>query len=149
MEPSVLIAVLALISSLGGVVVANRYTARTAREAQETTAEIESKKLDASSWQEALKGWKDDVRQLREDRAEDAARYEADLAKLQGRVNSLAEELEAVNRARVFDRTQIDAMVAWGRIVVQMMRTAGIAYPPPPPGIQSGHTNPEGFSPIR
>jgi hypothetical protein len=134
-DSSVLIAIIALISSLGGIIVANRYTARTARQAQETTAEIESRKLDASSWQESLKLWKDDVKVLREQIKEDNIRYENDKAKMSGEIDAMREELRQVHKERTYDRVQIDAMVAWGKTVVVMMEKAGIPFPPAPRGI--------------
>jgi hypothetical protein len=136
MDPSVIVAVLALLSSLGGIVIANRFTARTARQAQETSAEIERKKLDASSWQEAVALWKDDVKQLRERLVEDDLRHELETTKLQGRIDTMEEELRLVNRDRAFDRIRIDALVAWSRHAVTVMRNAGITFPNPPPGVE-------------
>jgi hypothetical protein len=145
LDPSVIVAVLALVSSLGGIVVANRFTARTARQAQETTADIERKKLDASSWQDAVKLWKDDVMQLRKDREEDSVRHETEVIKLQSRLESMEDELRVVNRRGALLLARDDAMVAWSRVVVTIMREAGIVFPPPPPGV--AETNP-GITPI-
>ena len=149
MDVSVILAVIAMVSSLGGIVVANRYTARTAREAQRQSAEIEEKKLDSASWKESVNNWKDDVQQLRAARREDQVQYENDLSKLQSRLDALDEELKIVNRARAFDRAQIDAMVAWGRVVVAMMRNADIPFPPAPPGVAESIPPGHGFPPIR
>jgi hypothetical protein len=134
-DASVIVSIVALVSSIGGVYVANRFTAKTARQAQETTAEIESRKLDATAMVERDKAWKDDVDRLRARMYEDDQRHEQETAKLEGRLQALEEELRLVNRQRAFDRAHIDAMVAWSRIVVGMMKEAGITFPPPPPGI--------------
>lgn len=135
MDPSVIVAALALVSSLGGIVVANRFTARTARQAQETTAEIERKKLDAASWADAVKLWQNDVVLLRQRISDDRTEYETDTAKMQGRLEAMEEELRQVQRERIYDRHRIDALVVWSRTAVRMMREAGISFPQPPPGV--------------
>jgi hypothetical protein len=142
MDPSVIIAIISLVGSVGGIWVANRYTARTARDAQaqaralgEQTAEIERKKLDQESWRVQVDSWRADVAQLRELRMEDQQRHEIEMQKMQSRLDATDEQLRLMMRERAFDRAHIEAMVAWGRVVVSMMRTAGIAYPPPPPGV--------------
>jgi hypothetical protein len=150
MDASVIVAVLALVSSLGGIVVANRYTARTARDAQKQAAEIEEKKLDAASWKQSIDNWKDDVQQLRAARNEDRVQYENELSKMKSQLEAMDEELKMINRSRAFDRAQIDAMVAWSRVVIAMMRSADIPFPPAPPGVaDSLPPGRAGFPPIQ
>lgn len=136
MDSSVIIAIIALVSSLGGIVVASRYTARTARQAQETTKLIEEKKLDASSWQEQVKSWRDDVRQLRELRAQDRADHETEMSKCMTRIDNLEEARRRDAQERARDRAHLDAFVSWSRMVAKLLRQADIAYPPPPPGVE-------------
>jgi uncharacterized membrane-anchored protein YhcB (DUF1043 family) len=134
-EPSVIIAILGVVSSLGVVVIANRYTARTARAAQETTAEIEEKKLDAASWKDQVESWRSDVKELREQRAADSRRFEEQLARQATRIDELTATVERQSGEIMRDRAHVTALVSWGRRVVALLREAGIAFPPPPPGV--------------
>lgn len=136
MDTSLVVALVGLVTSLGGIFIANRYTARTARQAQTTTAEIEQKKLDVASWQDQVKSWRDDVQTLREQRAADKAEYDREISKCNVRITELEEGRRADARQRAETQAHLDAVVAWGRMVVMLLHRAGIAYPAPPPGIQ-------------
>lgn len=137
MDPTVqvLIAVLGVIGTLGGVYVANRFTARTARAAQQTTAEIEAKKFDAASWKDQVDSWRADVKELREQRDADARRFAEQLGRMQGRIDELAATVERQAGEIMRDRQHVTALVSWGRQVVALLREAGITFPPPPPGV--------------
>ena len=54
--------------------------------------------------------------------------------------------MAVVARERAQEQAYLDALVAWCRIVVQLLRQAGIAYPPLPPGVSD--TDPRGFRSI-
>jgi type II secretory pathway pseudopilin PulG len=134
-DPSVVIAIVGAIASIGGIFVANRYTSRIAKNAQIATQQIEEKKLDVASWQDQVKSWRDDVKQLRELRVQDRTEYENELHKAMTRIDALEEARRADARERAADRAIIDAMGAWGRVVVAILNKAEIVYPMPPPGI--------------
>lgn len=135
MDTSLLVALVGLATSLGGIIIAQRYTARTARAAQASTAAIETRKLDVTSWQAQVEAWRADVKQLRELRAEDKAEHEAEMARMQERIDGLDTKLRDASRERVRDRANMDALIAWARVVVGLLRQAELVFPAPPPGV--------------
>jgi hypothetical protein len=150
---SIIVAVLGLIGSVAAVIIANRYTARTARRAADATERMEERKLDASTWKDQYEGWREDALKLRELRDADQARYENDRAHWEAKLNEcnakidqLQQQMAVVARERVQEQAYLDALVAWCRVVVALLRQAGIAYPPVPPGITD--TDPRGFRSI-
>jgi hypothetical protein len=153
MNTSIVVAVLGLIGSVAAVYIANRYTARTARRAADATERMEERKLDASTWKDQYEGWREDALKLRELRDADQARYEADRERWETKINDCVEKIDrmqaqlaVVARERAQEQAYLDALVAWCRIVVQLLRQAGVAYPPVPPGITD--TDPRGFRAI-
>ena len=153
MNASIIVATIGLIGSVTAVLIANRYTARTARRAAETTERMEERKLDASTWKDQYEGWREDALKLRELRDADQARYEADRLRWEAKINEcaikvdqLSGQMAVVARERAQEQAYLDALVAWCRIVVQLLRQAGIAYPPLPPGVSD--TDPRGFRSI-
>lgn len=142
MDTAIIIAVIGLVGSLGGVYLAQRITARTARQAAQTTAELETRKLDQATWQEQYQGWRDDALKLREllsaqeDRArEDRERSEQRISDLDKRLQILTRRLDDIQRERAKERAQLDSIISWCRVVVVLLRQAGVAYPPLPPGV--------------
>jgi hypothetical protein len=103
-----------------GVFVAQKFTSRTAKSAQEITAAAELAKVN----QARDDGWRQDNIELRKQRAEAEARLDA----LSERVDSL----EEANRH--FAREKND-FVIWARKIVDLLKNSGIPYPPAPPGI--------------
>jgi hypothetical protein len=153
MDASIVVAVLGLVGSVTAVVIANRYTSRTARKAAQATERMEERKLDASTWKDQYEGWREDALKLRELRDADQARYEADRERWETKINDCVEKIDrmqaqlaVVARERAQEQAYLDALVAWCRIVVQLLRQAGVAYPPVPPGITD--TDPRGFRSI-
>lgn len=142
MNPSVLIAIIGAVASLGGVAVAQRVTSRNARKAAETTERLEARKLDEAGWQAQYAGWKDDALKLRELRDRDQEKYESDRTKLEQRLSEQAEKLGTMEtklteivRARAQEQAYLDSILSWCRVVVVLLRQANIAYPPVPPGV--------------
>lgn len=150
MNPSIVVAAIGLFGSVVAVVIANRYTARTARRAADMTERMEERKLDASTWKDQYEGWREDALKLRELRDADQARYEADrerwetkLTECASKIDLMQHQLALINSERAQEQAYLEAVVAWCRTVVNLLIQAGIAYPPPPPGIAD--TDPNGF----
>jgi hypothetical protein len=154
MNTSIIVAVLGLIGSVAAVIIANRYTARTARRAADATERMEERKLDASTWKDQYEGWREDALKLRELRDADQARYEADRAALGSQAQRVQrQDRPAPGRSspswpgsgrrsrRTWTRWSPGAGSWW-----HLLRQAGVAYPPVPPGITD--TDPRGFRAI-
>ena len=148
MDPSVVIAIVGAIASIVGIFIANRYTTRIAKNAQLATQQIEEKKLDVASWQEQVKSWRDDVKQLRELRVQDRTEYENELHKAMARIDALEDARRIDARERASDRATMDAMRAWGRVVVGILTRADIVFPMPPPGISDTDPGHGGLRPV-
>lgn len=106
------------------MVVANRYTAKTAREAQKTTAQTELAKLDI----QRINEWRGDTESLRRQRLEDKQAFDKELSEMKARLG----DLEVENRQA---RTERVAFVAWARSIVMVLRERDVPYPPPPLGV--------------
>src|SRR5206468_2644409 len=91
---SIIVATIGLIGSVTAVLIANRYTARTARRAAETTERMEERKLDASTWKDQYEGWREDALKLRELRDADQARYEQDRQRWEAKLTDCAINIE-------------------------------------------------------
>jgi septal ring factor EnvC (AmiA/AmiB activator) len=149
-DTSVVLAIIALVSSLGGIVIANRYTARTARQAQVTTAEIEKDKIEQTSWRELNQGLREEVKRLRDDARADREEWAAQLEKVRTdalthghdcakQLDRLRQQIEQDaarhNRDRAHLARQVDALVDWGRAVVRQGRVHDWQLPSPPPAL--------------
>jgi uncharacterized membrane-anchored protein YhcB (DUF1043 family) len=132
MDPGVIVAVIGGVLSLTGVWLANRYTSRTAREAQITTAQIESRKLDIQTWKEQVELWRNDALKMRErlDEYEKEAREHR--AECRTQIQQLEDAIEREQEARSIERAQLDALMAWARVVVGILRRGEIPFPAPP-----------------
>jgi septal ring factor EnvC (AmiA/AmiB activator) len=144
----VLTTVIASVLTLLGIVVANRYTARTARSAQEITATIEQEKLEVQSWKDLNAGLRDEVKRLRDSAKEDRGDLERELELVRQRAEAhssdcsqkiaeirteLEEDLHRVKRERMRLALHLDHLVAWGRVIVAHARHNGWEIPAPPP----------------
>ena len=145
-DPSVIVAIIALVSSVGGIIVANRYTSRNAREAAAKSVVVEQSKLDEMRRQSLMDNMQEEILRLNEMRKADRTEFEARLAETNQRLSAISTEHEQYRRERSFLQQQVDTLVMWSRAVVRVMRGAGVQYPPPPPGVD---TDPDGFAPIR
>lgn len=154
MDPTIAVAVLALISSLGGIVVANRYAARGARSAQEAAQRIENTKVDAEaykrareSYDAALKEQEQRIARLRKEMEDDRREHERDMAECLRRIERLEGDLER-DRGRLRRlASDLAKLSAWARRLIRSLRSQGIAYDPPP--IELGDTDPYGNPAIR
>jgi uncharacterized membrane-anchored protein YhcB (DUF1043 family) len=143
MSESLVVAGIGALVSIAVAIIANRYTSRTARQAQETTAELEDRKLDASTWKEQYQGWKDDAIKLRELREQDRKDFETSINECKGLINELRAQIDWMKEDRMRDQAYLYSVNAWCRAVVVLLRDAGIPYPPPPRGLDA--TDPHGF----
>lgn len=145
-DTSVIVAIIALISSVGGIIVANRYTSRNARDAAAKSVQVEQSKLDEARRQSLMDNMQEEISRITEQRRKDREDFENELTKLNGRLTTISNEHEQYRRERSFLQQQVDTLIMWSRAVVRVMRGAGVQYPPPPPGVD---TDPDGFAPIR
>lgn len=140
MDATAISSVIAALLTFAGVVIANRYTARTARSASATTAEIESKKADTAAWKDLNEALSREIRRVREDserdRERDRAEFERRLGSAMERIESLEREVRHERQERRQDRARVEALTQWGRAVVALLRDAGIEFPRPPHGIE-------------
>lgn len=156
-DTSIVVAVIALLSSISGIVIANRYTSRNAREAAAKSASVEQSKLDEQRRQSLMDNMQEEInrvdamrKQDREEyrrvRDEDRAEFQAHKLECQARIRSLEEEQAMLRRERTSLTQQVDALIEWSRAVMRVMRNADVTYPAPPPGVDN---DPDGFPPIR
>lgn len=124
MDLSSTVSVIVAFCSVLGVYIANRYTAKSAQKAQETTSQIEMAKLETAR----TEGWRQDNIELRRQREEDRRGYETSVREINERIEMLELDQKVAQRER-------KNLVSWARRIVELLREAGINYPPPPPGI--------------
>lgn len=120
------------------------YTARSARAANRETSQI-------TGWRDQVASWRADVEQLRRERREDEERFEserrADLKRHEAereedRRRAASEVARCHARIDELTRTMEEwqaerrEFIAWARTVVALMRDRGLAFPPPPRGIE-------------
>lgn len=135
MDPTVITAliaaggvILAAVFSLAGV----RFTQRATRAAAERTAALERTKVDAQAYENARQTWDEHVDSLREQLAD--LREEAEQQRRAARdLRSRVDELE---EGRDRDRARIRELTAYARELLRILGEHGIAYPPPPPGLE-------------
>lgn len=156
-DTSIVVSIIALVSSVSGIVIANRYTSRNAREAAAKSATVEQGKLDEQRRQSLMDTMQEEINRIdamrkadREEykrvRDEDKAEFQAHKLDCTARIRTLEEDQAALSRERTFLSQQVDALVQWSRAVVRVMRNANVTYPAPPPGVD---TDTDGFPPIR
>ena len=145
-DTSVIVAIIAAVASVAGIVFANRYTSRTARDAAAKSVLVEQGKLDESRRQSLMDNMQEEITRLNDMRKQDRQEFEARLSETNTRLTTISEEHERYRRERSYLQQQVDSLVLWSRAVVRVMRGNNLSYPPPPPGVD---TDPEGFAPIR
>lgn len=157
LDPSVIVAIIALVSSVGGIFVANRYTSKNARDAAAKSVIVEQGKLDEQRRQSLMDNMQEEITRLNDMRRTDREEYQRvrqedrdefarRLAETNVKLATISTEHDQYRRERTFLQQQVDTLVLWSRAVVRVMRSAGVQYPPPPPGVD---TDPDGFPPIR
>jgi len=145
-DASVIVAIIALIGSVGGIVVANRYTSRNARDAAAKSVIVEQSKLDESRRQNLMDNMQEEIDRINTMRKQDRTEFEQRLAETNLRLTELMVQHDNYRRDRVLLQQQVDSLVMWSRAVIRILRGASLQYPPPPPGVD---TDPDGFAPIR
>lgn len=149
---SILVAVIAALSSIVGVAFTARYAGRATRRAQEEAARTAGTKVDAEayarareSYDAALREQERRIQRLREEARADRDEHEQDRRDLVKRVEQLERDaVQSRNRMRRVYR-DLQALTAWARTLVRSLRTRGVSYDAPP--IDLGDTDPDGFPP--
>lgn len=135
LDPTVVVAVIAALGSLMGVIYSNRTAVRSARAAQASAEKTAQSKVDAEAFVRARDNYEAANREqearitrLRAEMIEDRdeARREADECKR--RIDSL--------------QRQVDALREWARPLLRAARAAGIQHPDPPVWLGTGDTDP-------
>lgn len=145
-DASIIVAIIALIGTVGGVFIANKYTSNAAREAAAKSAVVEQSKLDEQRRQYLMDNMQEEITRLNDMRRKDREEFETRLSEMNTRMTVIATEHDQYRRERSFLQQQVDSLVMWSRAVVRVMRNAGVQYPPPPSGVD---TDPDGFEPLR
>lgn len=94
------------------------YTARSARAANRETSQL-------TGWQVMTKAHQEEIDRLRSDREEDRQRYISQITECNTKIDALTARFGEVERRE-------RALSAWARQVIELMRSAGLAFPEPP-----------------
>lgn len=132
MDSPLVVALLGALGSIIAVFIANRFTTRSARKAQERAAEIESTKVDAQAYERARESYDAALTtqtrrivDLQKEMVDDRAEYRSEIADCRARIREL-------DQARRDDREHIRALVAYLRVLIGILRKHDIAFPDPP-----------------
>lgn len=147
MNSGVLTAVVMAVSAAAVAAITGWYSYRAARRNSEATRQVERDKLSTDSWERQVKAWREDVVALRQQRAEDSKIHEEHRKECSRQIGELTTEVRHLQRQRDSDEerhqterqtvaAQLAVLVTWAKNVVVLLNSAGIAFPPPPPGIQ-------------
>lgn len=132
MNAGVAAVIVAVLTAVGTVVV-GVYTARSARAANRETAHL-------AGWRDQVESWRKDVEHLRQQRQEDRAAHHAEVVALRndhaGELANLRSRMDSLERRYAEARTEIRTLTAYARALITLLRQAGIAYPPPPGGLE-------------
>lgn len=145
-DTSVIVAIIALISTVAAVIIANRYTSRAAKEAAAKSVVIEQSKLDEARRQFIMDNMQEELTRITAERRKEVEDFERRMQSLQQRLAEISDKQDQYRRERSYLQQQVDSLVMWSRAVVRVMRTAELSYPPPPSGVD---TDPNGFEPLR
>lgn len=154
--------IIAALIGVGGVIlggiVTQFWSGRTARRVAAEHDGVQTTQLQVNVWQQQYEAWKNDAIALRQQRDEDQRLYQEDRDRFESALTEQRRLMDEMARkmqemeARILTMTQeraqeqvyVEALVAWCRVVVKLLRKAGIAYPPLPEGIGT-ETDPRGI----
>lgn len=126
-----------ILSASGGIIAAVigyfgiRLTQRQAVQAQQTTAEIETAKVDALAYTEARLTWDALIKDLR-NQVKD---QKADLAEVRHTADGFRNRLEDLEQKRSGDRVAIHVLTQYARQLLWVLRENNIQPPPTPEGL--------------
>lgn len=124
---------------LGGVVtIAGSYLvarvgAKVSRHATDTTAALTQEANALTREANAMEGLDRLVKNLETD----MARLRQDHDTLRGEHDRLGEHVKALEKERAKDKTLIRNLIAYARLLIEALRTAGMPVPDPPAGIDA------------
>lgn len=160
MTPALAIAIVAGVGSLAGTLGVGWFTYRSAKQNTQNTRAIEDRKLDETSWEAQVRGWREDVATLREQRAEDRAEHEAHRRECAEQIEEITAEVQWLryDRADQIRRDRARAMfeadiVNWIDEWLPRARALGLDVPDPPrapdlpPLIDPEHMEPHVYRP--
>jgi chromosome segregation ATPase len=145
-DPNIIVAVI----TAAGLVIGGwlgylgvRFTQRQAAEVAEDHDRREQEKEHnaayAAAYGSARETWDEHVDSLREqvaDLREEMQRLASEAATLRENARELRARVDELETGRDLDRTRIRELTTWARDVLRILAEHGIAYPPPPPGLE-------------
>lgn len=135
MDPTVTVAlisaagvILAAVFTLAGV----RYTQQQSRAAAERTAALERTKVDAQAYESARGTWEKHIESLRKQLDE----LSADAERQRQTARELRQRVDELESGQDRDHARIRELTAYARELLRILSDHGIAYPPPPAGLE-------------
>ncbi len=144
-DSGLLIAIVSAAAAFAAALISGWYTYRATKRTTEATREVERDKLASASWEAQVLAWREDVVTLRRQRAEDKAEADAEAERAAKKITSCHERIDHLVQVVDAMERRERALTRWAREVVEMLRLAEVAYPPPPHGVIQ--TNPRGWPP--
>lgn len=124
-----------LVTALAGYV-GVRYTARSARAAQEEAErranDLEKNKVDALAYERARDNYDAAIATMQREIDQLKAGREYDRQEHKRQIESLQNRVQELETARASDRATISSLVAYVKVLLDLLRDNRIAYPPPP-----------------
>lgn len=157
---SIIIAIIAAVTSLGGVWLTTRATTKQARkaaqqakQASDQTRELERGKVDAEAYARARASYdaaidelearitrlRDELRETREEHVREMKEMTDRVGRLEGERERNRQYIRRLNR-------DLHLLSEWARGLLHDLRSRGIAHPPPP--VDLGDSDPDGMPPI-
>lgn len=124
---------LGAVITLGGSYFVARIGARVSQHATDTTAALTEEANAITEEANAVAGF----HQLVGDLQADMARLRKDHDALRTEHNRLGEHVKTLEKERVKDKTLIRNLIGYARLLIETLRTAGMAVPDPPAGIDA------------
>lgn len=132
MDSPLIVALMGALGSVLAVVIANRFTTRSARKAQQQSSDIERTKVDAQAYERARENYDAALTtqgrrivDLQKELADDRAESRSEIADCRARIREL-------DLARRSDRERIRALAAYLRTLIAILRQHDITFPTPP-----------------